>query len=1158
MRRCTQIAALLLAVGLSTSAPAQPGVNPDVRRPVPRPRAHEMPLSPAEMALLREVERDFERYRDAADNHQRHIRALLLRELRKRKAMLEKRYAARIRQAKAEKERRHLDTIALLEKFIAEHPDHAEFTPDAMFRLADLYLDEADVAFEVMMASGDPDAEPVADYSKSLALWQQIMERFPDYRQRAGTLYLLAHYGKIKDERASLELFLALTCANKHDYAAPPPPHLTRAEVTERAASRTLLDPYADCTPMEGADEELLHHAWVRGIGDHHFSVPGELDEAIAAYGKVAAVPAASLYPEALYKQAWSFYRRDFLPEAIERFDESVALYDRTVARGEQPKLALREEALQYVAVAFTDPWEGEAEADMALALQRAQELYQGRGSEPHVRDVWATLGHAFKDLQAYDQAIAAFSTAVGEPWHLHPDNPVVHQEIVNAYEAKGDKRGADEAAAALATRYGPGTAWYVANEKDRAAMDNQRRISERMLYAAARNMHSAATSARQKYLAAGTDDAEAKQAYLDLYARTVQLYQSFIAQFPESEQVYAFTFGLAEALYFSERYLDAVEHYRWVRDHRGLSEAHFQDAAYSLIQAYEAEAARQVGAGTVADIRVPSVAELRALPQPIQPQPIPSIHLALQTAWDEYQRLVSDPKTAPQMGINAALVAVSYHHLDDAIARFEVVLDRFCGTPEAVRAKDGLLTIYEARGQEDEFKKTNAAFVSSKCGDEESIALALSQNRSLEFRKAANLFAAKRYAEAAKAFYVYYKTAPDGDEDRATALYNAAIGYREAGKPKTAIHLLEELTQSESPALRKSAYYLEALRLTAISHQSVFEYDTAADTYMRLYEQAKTAQERGLTPPPPAPGEPARTFEQVELDALYNAAVLRELDRDFETAIELYQRYEREESDRRRQDRALWAIARIHRSAGNVSALADAFAQWRRKYGDDAGNDDDYVFSFYDLAQAYAKRKRTSQADKHCREAIQAWEARGAQKQTRGAEMAGECDLGFAERAYRQRFEPYRIERQARTEKQALAQRKALDELTKETQDRFLALGRYGVAEYAMAAKVRYGETLTLYAQKLFEMPTPKYVLDLDRRNPDMGLVAQFEAALAQKLAPLAEDAKQEWTEVVELAKRQGVSNEWTRLALENLNQEFPDEYPILHQHLVDGTEDP
>lgn len=1198
MSRLRVLAALILSAALGTSAWAQPGngatpanaaappaadAPPAVsatdeapapagaptaepvppRRPAPPPGSSRgAPLTPAELALLREVEGDFQRYRAAADDHHRRIRAMLLREFRKRDRLLEQRYDERIRQAQAEKERRHLDVIALLEKFIEEHPAHQEFTPDAMFRLADLYLDAADAAFEAQDPLTDPDAEPVADYGKSLALWRQILDRFPGYRQLAGTLYLLAYYGKVKDERASLGLFLALVCANKHHYDHEPPPPLTREQVDERIQSRTLQDPYADCIPMDSGDDELIQHAWVRGVGDHHFSVPGELDEAIAAYGKVAAVPGASLYPEALYKLAWSYYRRDFLPEAIRHFDHSVSIYDATVARGEQPKLELRNESLQYIAVGLTDPWNGELEIDPAVSLQRAQEIYRGRESEPHVRDVWAALGRAFMDLQAYDQAIDAFYTSVGRPWHLDPDNPVVHQEIVSAFEAKGDKFGADSAAAELATRYAPGTEWYAANEKNREAMENQRRIGERMLYAAARNLHAAATRARQDYVAAGSPDgvegAQARQEYLDLYARTVDLYRSFINQYPESEHVYTFTFGLGEALFFSERYLESVEHYRWVRDHTDLSRVHFEDAAYSIIQAYEKEAARQVASGFIRDIRVPSAQELAALPRPIQPQPVPDIHLRLQQAWDEYQRMVNDPKTAPQMGLNAGMVSLSYYHLDDALARFQVVLDRFCGTPEAVRAKDGILAIHEGRGDVEAFRQTNERFVTSQCGDQEALALALAQNRSLEFRKAANLFAARRYAEAAKEFYVYSKRAPADDGDRATALYNAAIAYREAGKPKTAIHLLKEFSEGNDPVLRQSPYYLEALRLTALSYQSVYDYDTAAARYMTLYEQAKTANERGLTPPPPAPGEQPRSFEQIKLDALYNAAVLRELDRDFKAAIELYQRYEREETDRRRQDRALWAVARIHRSSGNLGGMVDTYAQWRRKYGADQVNQDDYVFSFYDAAQAYAKRRNHSQADKYRRDTIKAWESRGAVKSTRGAEMAGECDLYFVEREYNQTFKPYRIKSQARTEKQALIQRKALDGVTKKMQDQYLALGRYGVGEYAMAAKVRYGETLTAYAQKLFEMPTPKYVLDLDQRNPDLGLVAKFEEALAQKLAPLAEDAKKEWAEVIELAKQQGVSNQWTRLALENLNQEFPDEYPILHKALVDGTEDP
>src|SRR5690606_17665577 len=135
------------------------------------------------------------------------------------------------------------------------------------------------------------------------------------------------------------------------------------------------------------------------------------------------------------------------------------------------------------------------------------------------VRDVWVALGKAFADLQAWDQAVDSYRVAIGPPWELHPKNPLVHQEIVNVFEQKGDKFAADNAAAELAIRYRcPGSQWCTANEKDREAMETQRRISERALYAAARNTHSAATQMRKDYELMKTKDPAAKQEYLAMY----------------------------------------------------------------------------------------------------------------------------------------------------------------------------------------------------------------------------------------------------------------------------------------------------------------------------------------------------------------------------------------------------------------------------------------------------------------------------------------------------------------------------------------------------------------------------------------------------------------------------------------------------------------
>ncbi len=1159
--RAAVVAAVLAPLAIPALSNAQPA-NPTQARPPrvpPPPQAgptDQAPLDMSEIELLTEIEDDYRRYTEAAERHRERMRAILKGEFDERRRTLEKRYDERIARAERERRRRHLEAVALLEKFIKEHPNQPQFTPDAMFRLADLYLDEAEWELERIEEEGNFDEEPIADYSRAIALWDEIIEKFPDYRQLPGTIYLRAHYGKIEDERKSLQLFLSLVCANKYSPSGEPPPMMTEAEVRQRYDQRALANPYADCVPMKDADPELLNHAWIRGVGDHHFNVPGELDEAIAAYNKVAGSPEAELYPESLYKLAWSYYRRDYLLDAIKNFDKSVVLYDELVARGEQPKLELRQEALQYIAVSFTDPWEGELETDPDKALARAKEFYAGRQDDPHMRDVWEALGRALLELQAYDQAVDVFYTAIAEPWHLHPNNPVLHQEIVNALEAKGDKYAADEAAAELATRYAPGSAWYTANATDREAMENYRRIGERMLYAAARNMHAAASRTREE--AEATKDPAKMAEAMKLYARAIELYQSFIEQYPESEYTYDFTFAMAEAMLFSDRHLDAIEHYRWVRDHRDLNEKYFQDSARRIIQALEIEEKKQIAAGQVQPLNVPTAEQLKALPQPIQPQQIPEIHQRLQKAWDEYQQLVNDPKTAPEMGINAGRVSLAYYHLDDALARFEQVFSKFCGTEAAVKAKDAMLVIHDARGEEEKFQDLNQRFIAQQCGDTESIELAKSQNRSIEFRQAERMLEQRQYEAAAREFYGYYKRAPEGDKDLPTALYNAAYAYGLAGKPKTSIHLYKEFINNDSPLYKQSPYYLEALRLTGRSYQNTYDYDNAVKTYMSLYDEASNAKRRGYQPHPDSAAEGEAYFKQTALEGLFNAAVNLELDRDFDQAVRRYRQYEQEEPDRRKSDRAMWAIARIHRTRGDVNSLAQTYEQWRRKYGRDAGNDDDYVFSYYDTARAYRDKRRTRDAERLERETIDAWKRIGAPTKTRAAELAGEYELEQAERYFKNTWVPLKITQAARNDRQAKEQKERLDQAAKNVQDRYLALDKYGVLDYTMAAKVRYGESLTDYAVKFFEVPTPRHIIALNDKYPDQEVLAKYESQLAARLAPLAGEAKKQWEEVLTLAKQAELANEWSQRARELLNQEFPNEYPVLHQEIIEGTEEP
>jgi tetratricopeptide (TPR) repeat protein len=1155
-------------------APAQPA--PAAPKPPPPARDTAKlgpagrPYTQAELDVLKEIEADYKRMEAASERHQTRVKEYLYGQYLDRKARLEKRFVAAIKEAEADERKHHLEAIALLEKFIQDYPDHPQFTPDAMFRLADLYLDESNYEFEKKFdeqadaaATGDAtaadDSVQRADYSRSLALWTSIIKQFPDYRQRAGAMYLLAYYLKeTGEDRKSLAVYRGLVCGNKYDPMAAPPPAPNRDKVrlsTAAQAKTRFVNPYGDCVAIT-EDVELIQDAWVRGIGDIHFLTPGELNEAIVAYEKVARDKKSRYYDEALYKLAWSYYRNDDFLKAIAAFDESVQYSDELVAQGKEP-LPLRPEALQYIAIAFTDPWSLDEQPDPVRAWDRAFNFYKDRLSEPHVRDVFEQLGDTFDVLEATDQAIAAWRVSL-DKWPLHPTNPLVHQKIVNALEKRGNTAAADEEAARLASAYSVGTEWYAANETNREAMEAQARIRERMLRAAAENTHKAAQLARTSYLSTPTP--EGKQKYMALYKRAAELYANFIEEYPTSNDVYEFTYRLGETNFFAEDFLTAIAYYRWVRDHRELSELRFEKSARSIIQAYQGEIERQVKAGQVREPPEPTIETLKAMPQPIKPMDIPPIYRELQASLDEYQTLINDPSSAPQMGILAAIVSYRFLQLDDAARRFEVTFDKFCGTPEAVKAKDGLLAIYEIQNKDALFTATNEKFITKKCGSDQDIALARTQNRSKEFREAEDLFNQKAYDQAGIAFYRYLKKAPPDDPNLPIALYNSAVAYEKSGKPKTAAYLYKEFTDNPDPRFRGSDYYLAAMYNTAASNYKAFDYKSAVTGYL---EVVRVSSEKGRKVPPTFD----LTLDQLRLTALFNAAVIRELDRVYDDprgepgtgAVSLYKKYEATEADRRKKDRAAWAIARIWDTAGDTTRLSAAYADWRKKYGRDTGNADDYVFSHWNLAKKLEKKGKSRDASDMKKATVTAWAAVGAPKNSAAADMAAEFDFEQAETYYNQTFVPFKIKAAPKTKKEAEKVLDNLDQLSKKARDRYLSLAKYESGPWGLAGLERVGDVFYFQALKIAEIPIPKEIEQMDAKFPDKGIFAQYTEVLQKLVKPLEDQAKAQWIKVVDAGKAQGVANEWTQLAQERLHDFISqDQFPVQRESLRDGTEKP
>src|SRR5262249_39907631 len=146
---------------------------------------------------------------------------------------------------------------------------------------------------------------------------------------------------------------------------------------------------------------------------------------------------------------------------------------------------------------------------------------------------------------------------------------------------------GAADERAKLAANYKRGSAWYTANETNREAMEIASRLGEGSLLEAARAVHRNAQLAKAAYQQKPTK--EGKDAYIRAYAQAADLYGSYVAEFPASSQIYELTYRLADCLYFSEQYRRSVAPYRWVRDHTEAGTSHHDEAADSIVKAYEA-----------------------------------------------------------------------------------------------------------------------------------------------------------------------------------------------------------------------------------------------------------------------------------------------------------------------------------------------------------------------------------------------------------------------------------------------------------------------------------------------------------------------------------------------------------------------------------------
>ncbi|MCO4760900.1 MAG: tetratricopeptide repeat protein [Myxococcales bacterium] len=351
-------ALLLLLTTIATAAPVK-------SMPPYRGTKGDAVDDPARMKQeTREFDAAYKAYRQAAREFRSEVREFITDEIRKRQRKISGNYQTQIDKIDAEQSKLRKEAIARLESFIFRHRRHDRYTPDAMFRLAELYYEDSIATYNYSQDHFDeqqdlynrgklldPPVEKDKEFSRSIALYKYLHwvptgtrmkplsgklagvvmpKRWPNYRHADAALYL---QGYCEAEMGEYDKAIATLSSLERHY----PKSKYRAE------------------------------AWLR-VGELYFD-NNEFEQAADAYRRAAATKNPKMYGLALYKLGWAHFQMYRYPEAVAWFQKLIEYYDENKAKGTKQGADLRKEAIEYLAKSLAEPsWDDDGCEDFGGA----------------------------------------------------------------------------------------------------------------------------------------------------------------------------------------------------------------------------------------------------------------------------------------------------------------------------------------------------------------------------------------------------------------------------------------------------------------------------------------------------------------------------------------------------------------------------------------------------------------------------------------------------------------------------------------------------------------------------------------------------------------------------------------------------------------------
>jgi cellulose synthase operon protein C len=531
-------------------------------------------------------------------------------------------------------------------------------------------------------------------------------------------------------------------------------------------------------------------------LGEYYFEKEKWAD-AYKEYANIIKKPKHRLNTFAMYKSAWCLFRIGKVEDAIKYMDYIIK--NKGASAGNEGansknvnKNRLEIEAARDIVVFFADTGDP----------QRAIDYFSANVTPAAKLSALEKLGYFYADKGNREGSATIFHHLIAESPNSKKAFEYQYQIVQNYFYAKNSPQFKEELYRWI-NDYSNKSAWYAANQSDKAFVDNSYKLREQTLRNYILQQHQTAQNSRAAF--------SQKSA--------LEGYQMYFQEFPDSPQVADMRFFYGELLYDMARYDEASAQYSWVVENAPKNK-------------FAAKAGQNI-----------ILAAERALPkdEELQKRVGDSIEpIALDPKVERYIKaanlyLVKFPNTERDAEIRFKTGRLYYqtNHFTEAEVIFKEIIQKHAKTKYAEYSANLLLDMYNLKKDYEGLSKmgnellANSAISSSKAGNDIRGVL-----EKANFKKAQDLEVEKNYAKSAEQYDLFVKQNPNSDL-ASMAIFNAGVNYERSGETLKASQNYQKIVASSDKKME--SLKPKAKKLLAKLYQDAGRLEDSARLFSEL-----------------------------------------------------------------------------------------------------------------------------------------------------------------------------------------------------------------------------------------------------------------------------------------------------------------------------------